>query len=68
MARQPCAPIAKRDPVDQAVQALARLLGQAAARALPPEPAADPDHRTHEDLHAERHDPDPAQEEAAAEL
>ena len=69
MAQQPCATIAKRDPVDQAVLALARLLGQAAARAMSmPEPAAAPDDRQQDHAHPEQHDPERAQEEAAAQL
>ena len=69
MAQQPCATIAKLDPVDQAVLALARLLGQAAARAMSmPEPAAAPHDRQQDHPHAEQHDSEPTQEEAAAQL
>jgi hypothetical protein len=68
MAKQPCATLASHDPVDRAVLALARLLGQAAARATTTPAAAVERDRTHEEPHEEQHAHEPGQEQAAAEL
>ena len=66
MAKQPCATIANRNPVDRAVLALARLLGQAAARATAVLETAADQVATHEEPHEDQHDHDPAQEAPAA--